>query len=248
MNILLLDIETAPSVAHVWGLFQQNIGITQVVKPGYTLCFAAKWYGRRGVEQGSCAEGDHLGMLRKVHALLDKADIVVHYNGRKFDIPTLNREFVKHGLKPPRPYQQVDLLQVVRRQFRFASNKLDFVAQQLGLGRKHHHKGHQLWVDCMAGDQEAWKEMLAYNKQDVRLTEKLYDKLKPWIVQHPNLAVISGKEGDVCPTCTGNAPWTKKYIYTGAGEYRLHRCEVCHTYSRGRKRQLKPITLTQVRT
>ncbi len=29
-KILVLDIETAPIVAHVWGLFDQNIGLNQI--------------------------------------------------------------------------------------------------------------------------------------------------------------------------------------------------------------------------
>ena len=33
-------------------------------------------------------------MVSRVHGLLDDADVVCHYNGKKFDIPTLNREFL----------------------------------------------------------------------------------------------------------------------------------------------------------
>ena len=43
MRILYLDIETAPNEGKFWGLFKQNIGTNQITKPGYTLCFAAKW-------------------------------------------------------------------------------------------------------------------------------------------------------------------------------------------------------------
>ena len=84
-------------------------------------------------------------MPKGIHGLLNDADAVVHYNGTKFDIPTLNKEFLLHSFNPPSPYKQIDLLRVVRSNFRFPSNKLDYVAQRLNLGKKHEHEGHELW-------------------------------------------------------------------------------------------------------
>ncbi len=75
-------------------------------------------------------------MLDSVHKLLDEADAIVHYNGSRFDIPILHKEFLLAGMPPPAPAKQIDLLQVARRQFRFVSNKLDYVSQALGLGSK----------------------------------------------------------------------------------------------------------------
>ena len=46
MKTLTLDIETAPQVAHVWGLWQQNVGLPQLLESGYVMCFAAKWEDR----------------------------------------------------------------------------------------------------------------------------------------------------------------------------------------------------------
>ena len=43
MKILLLDIESSPNTAHVWGLWQQNVGIKQIMESSYVLCWAAKW-------------------------------------------------------------------------------------------------------------------------------------------------------------------------------------------------------------
>ena len=41
-KILLLDIEMAPNVAHVWGIWDQNIGINQLQESSYVMCYAAK--------------------------------------------------------------------------------------------------------------------------------------------------------------------------------------------------------------
>ena len=45
MRILLVDIETSPTSAAVWGLYGVNISINQIIKPGRTLCAAMKWLG-----------------------------------------------------------------------------------------------------------------------------------------------------------------------------------------------------------
>ena len=70
-------------------------------------------------------------MLEGIHKLLDEADAVIHYNGKRFDIPSLNKEFLLNGMFPPAPFKEIDLLTVARGRFRFVSNKLDYVAQQL---------------------------------------------------------------------------------------------------------------------
>ena len=134
MKILLLDIESSPNVAHVWGLWQQNVGINQLMESSYVLCWAAKWLGEDEIIFDSVHQSKPKKMLKGIYDLLNAADAVIHYNGTKFDIPTLNKEFLLHHYAPPSPYKQIDLLRVARSQFRFPSNKLDYVAQRLGLG------------------------------------------------------------------------------------------------------------------
>lgn len=103
------------------------------------------------------------------------------------------------GFKPPAPYKQIDLLQVVKSNFKFPSNKLDYISQRLGLGQKVEHEGMALWTKCMKGDKAAWQRMEEYNIQDVVLLEDLYKRILPWIKNHPNMNVY--KDGPICPTC-----------------------------------------------
>ena len=158
MRILLLDIESSPNTAHVWGLWQQNVSLNQLMESSYVLCYAAKWLGEKEMFFDSVHQSKPKKMLKGIHGLLNDADAVIHYNGSKFDIPTLNKEFLLHSFNPPSPYKQIDLLRTVRSNFRFPSNKLDYVAQRLGLGKKQEHEGHELWVKCMNGDKDAWKD------------------------------------------------------------------------------------------
>lgn len=231
MKILLLDIETAPNQCFTWGLFKQNVSIDQIMKPGYTLCWAAKWLGEEEVMFDSVYQSTPKQMLRRVHKLMEEADAIVHYNGKKFDIPVLHKEFVLKGLPRPTPHADIDLLSTVRRQFRLASNKLDFVAQQLGLGEKVKHRGFRLWLGCMEGDAESWAEMEEYNRQDVVLLESLYWKLLPWIKGHPNMSVYH--HAKVCPHCGSDRVKKNGVERTRAGEYQRYKCTDCKTPIRG---------------
>lgn len=170
-------------------------------------------------------------MLKRIHKLLDEADAVVHYNGSKFDIPTLNKEFLLYGMLPPSPVKQIDLLKTTRSQFKFPSNKLDYIAQALGLGQKSKHTGHQLWIDCMNNDPSAWAIMEEYNINDVVLLERVYDVLKPWIKGHPNVAVHDDTPM-ACPTCGGHHYQRRGYAITRAGKYTRYQCRDCGTWFR----------------
>ena len=173
-------------------------------------------------------------MVRSVHKLLDDADAVCHFNGKKFDIPTLNKEFLLHGMAPPSPFKHIDLLQTCRQQFKFASNKLDYVAQALGEGAKVEHKGMELWRGCMGGDAASWRVMESYNRHDVRLTERLYERLKPWIKNHPNHAVYAETGDACCPNCASTKMQARGRQFNNTIAYKRWQCRDCGKWSRSR--------------
>jgi predicted RNA-binding Zn-ribbon protein involved in translation (DUF1610 family) len=233
MNILFLDIESSPNTAHVWGLFKQNIGINQLLDSSYVLCWAAKWYGEKEIHFDSVYQSSSRKMLRGIHKLLEKAEAVVHYNGTRFDIPTLNKEFVLHGMKPPAPYNQIDLLKVARNKFRFPSNRLDYVADALGEGKKTPGIGHELWIRCMNNDPDAWEMMEEYNKNDVILLERVYERFKPWIKGHANFSLF--RENLVCPNCASEVVTKRGFAYTSTQKYQRYVCGECGNWFRGGK-------------
>lgn len=232
MKLLQLDIETAPNVVYVWGLYDQNISTTQIIASGYTLCYAAKWYGDDEVHFDSVRKSGMKRMLSGIHKLLNEADAVIHYNGRSFDIPTLNKEFLIHGLPPPAPYKQIDLYRVVKAEFRFPSKKLDYIAKELGFDGKEQHKGQAMWTGCMNGDAESWAEMEKYNRGDVRELERLYERLRPWIRSHPNAGVYDEPGLPVCPNCGSGRLERRGFAFTAIGKYARHVCKACGKWSR----------------
>lgn len=236
MRVLFLDIETAPNLVYAWGLWRQNIAINQIVEPSHVMCWSAKWLGEKEIMFASREGGKTKEMLAKIWDLLNEADVVVTYNGKSFDVPRLNNEFKKHGFAPPSPYQQVDLYRVIRSVFDLPSNKLEYVVRYFNIGHKVKTAGMELWVGCMNGDKKCWAKMESYNKGDVKLTERLYKEILPWIKGHPNHGLFMGAE-IVCPNCGSTSVQKRGLSISGANIYQRYQCmeKSCGKWSRGKK-------------
>lgn len=230
MKILTLDIETSPHKGFHFGLFNQNFSLGQIEQWTEVLCFASKWYGNPEVEFYSNFHNGHDYMVNQAHRLLSEADVLVTYNGKSFDAKHLNREFELARLGPPAPYQHVDLYLVNKSQFRFGSTKLDHFAQELGIGEKKHTGGFQLWIDCMNGDISAWSRMREYNMQDVVLTEQVFDRIRPWIPNAPNVNLYEGTS-HLCPRCGSEDLERRGFRYTSIAKYQRLRCRDCLGWS-----------------
>lgn len=232
-RILLLDIETAPNRAFVWGTWKQNINPDWIDANGYVLCWTAKWLGEDESQFLRLKNKNHKALLYPIHKMLHEASAVIHYNGTDFDIPTLNKEFLTHGLTPPSPYKQIDLLRTMREKFRFPNNKLDYICKTLSIGEKLRHEGPQLWLDCMKDEPKAWEKMESYNRRDVDILERLYRRLLPWIKNHPNRAAMSGFEA--CPSCESTNFKRDGTYLANQLKYERYRCSECGTWFRGTK-------------
>lgn len=236
MKILFLDVEVSPTIATVWGLFNQNISINQLLGNSTVLSWAAKWQGDKEVMYDSLYESSNRTMMKSLYRLVNKADVIVGYNLDSFDMKIINKELILLDLLPPTPYKTVDLLKVVRKRFRFTSNKLDYVVQMFKLGKKTKHQGHELWLSCMnkssADYDEAWEKMIEYNCQDVVLTEALYERIKGWIPNHPSYSVETNSH--VCPNCGSSHLQKRGKSITAALSYQRFQCQDCGAWSRSK--------------
>ena len=188
------------------------------------MCWAAKWLGKNKVYFKSWHDDDH---ITKIWEMIDKADAIIHYNGVAFDMKHLNREFLLSGLGPPSKYQNIDLLKEMRKNFKFASNKLEWTSIQLGYEGKVQNRGMQLWLDCLNDDASAWREMKKYNVQDVRLLEDVYHDLRPWIVNHPNYALYLKADRPTCRNCGSGKVKENGYERTSVKTYKRYKCLNC---------------------
>ncbi len=236
-KILYFDIENAPNVTYTWGIYEQNV--LSVTKEWYIISFAYKWNeGSVNVlalphfELYKTDPTDDKELVKKLWELFDEADIIVAHNGDAFDIKKANARFLFHGLPPPQPYKTIDTLKVARKYFKLNSNKLDDLGKYLKVGRKLEHTGFSLWEGCLNGDEKSWRLMCLYNKRDVDLLYKVYDKLKGWMANHPNVNIYND-ELNKCPVCGSHKLQKRGFGYTKLGRYQRYQCTECGAWSRG---------------
>lgn len=240
-KVLILDIETSPIKAFVWKLWKENVGLPQIISDWIMLTWACKWLGSDIIlsdrlTSDEVKREDDKRIVKKLWSLLDEADIVIAHNGNSFDLPRIQTRFILHGLIPPSPYKQIDTKIVAKNQFGFTSNKLQHLANKLGIEGKY-DTDFELWVKCLDGDEESLEYMEFYNKHDVEILEKVYLRLRPYIKGHPNIDIYYDDVLPHCPICGSHNvifELDKKY-YTQSLQYQTYRCQDCGGISRAKK-------------
>ena len=242
-NILLFDLETAPYLGYTWGKYDQTVLTYEEER--FLLCFAWKWLGQKSIHSLSLPQFRTYGLdkhndeklVKSMHALFQRADIIIGHNARSFDCKVANAMFVRHHLPPPSDYKVVDTKEVAKRHFRFSCNKLDDIAQYLRIGKKHPTTGINLWLQCMLGNRKAWKRMIRYNKNDVILLEHVYLRMRPYMDRHPNYNVLIGRAA-VCPNCGGKTMYKRGYYITRLCRAQKYQCQTCGAWSHGRPQRI----------
>lgn len=176
-SVLSIDIERSPMLVRTWGLFNQNIGIGQIVEHSAMISWAAVSLGDEANPTfRSVYHNTKTKMLNDLWDVLDGADVLITYNGLGFDKKHMMTELLKAGLTRPSKWRDIDLLPFTRRHFKFDSNKLDFVSQALKIGKKlDYGTSHiDLLAGCERGDEDAMQMLRAYNIQDSLLNLELY--------------------------------------------------------------------------
>lgn len=246
-RVLVFDIETAPMLAYVWGLHEQNVALNQLHSDWHVMAWAAKWLGEDKViykdQRGAPEISDDKELLKPLWALLDEADIVITQNGKSFDSKRLNARFIMHGMKPPKPYKHIDTYLLVRGVADFTSNKLEYLTDKLCKKyKKLSHKefpGMELWKACLKGNRKAWDCMKRYNIHDVLSTEEFYGKIKAWAPQLMPKPFTTNGDPTKCDTCGKNGLLSRwGWSYTRTTKTQRMQCKGCGAWMMGQREKL----------
>ena len=237
-RIILWDVETTHNVVAAFQLRDNDyIPHQNILRERYIVCAAWKTFGTQRVHSVSTLDDpkrfkenphDDRHVIQTLHRVLSDADVLVAHNGDQFDLKMVEGRILIHGMEPLPPKATVDTLKVARRRFRLNCNRLDYLGQILGLGRKKETKP-GLWLDVLQGDPTAIKTMLRYNRQDVLLLEQVFLKLRPYVAHHVNREMF----GDIgCPRC-GSLKVQSRGVYRAITRtYQRFVCLACQGWFR----------------
>lgn len=237
-KVLLYDLEVSPLRIRAFGEWQTDA--IKVEQYSYVYCFSYKWLGESEVHTVALQDfsarykddpTDDYNVVKKLWDLRSQAQVTVAHNEDGFDRQVGNARFLVHDMGPPAPSRTVDTLKIARKHFKFSSNKLDRLGQQLKIGRKTEQGYGQLWEGYEANKEVSVKKMIEYCEQDVELLEKLYLRCMPFITNHPNMAMLVEDE-DACPKCGHPYMDDISFYSTNTQTYVLSQCKQCKGWAR----------------
>lgn len=236
-KIMVFDLEISPLLAYTFEAYESNaqkiektyqiISFAYSINNGPIKVKALPDY--KGYKPG-VSNLDDKKLVHELYEVMEGVDMVVGHNIKKFDMKHAKGRFIYHGLQPLKKLMVEDTLFMAKKYFKFPKNNLDYLCEQLGIGTKTVQKYGDLIWGCIDGDKKSWNLLKKYNKVDVEINQKLYDKLSPWHETHSNLNLIK-RGGQLCKVCLANGRpgndirrggtvWTKTF------GRQLYRCNV----------------------
>ena len=232
---LFFDIETSPNIGLFWEAgYKKNITTDNIIRERAIICICYKWEDEKEVYalQWDAKQNDKR-MLEQFIAVANTANELVGHNGDKFDLAWIRTRCLFHGIDMFPTYQTIDTLKVARSKFRFQSNRLNYIAEFLGLGGKIKTE-FNLWKDILLNkDKVAMEKMIKYCKKDVSLLEEVYKLLGNHIAPKTHYGVVFGQDRGSCPECGagGKNLIKNNTVVTATGLTRIqYKCKVCNKF------------------
>jgi uncharacterized protein YprB with RNaseH-like and TPR domain len=226
---LFFDIETSPNIGFFWESGHEiSVESHNIIHERAIICIGYKWAGEKRIY---CPTWDtrqnDKRLLKEFLAVFNEADEVVAHNGDRFDIPWIRTRCLIHGLPMMPNPKSIDTLKYARSKFNFNSNRLDYLAQYMGLGGKL-PTGFDLWKGVVLRKSEsALAKMVRYCKRDVLLLEKVWDRMNSYVPAKSH----AGKEPHHCPECGENSAIVSKTRTSAAGYKQVQMvCKNCGKY------------------
>ena len=229
---LFYDIETSYNIVKAWRIgYNINLNMDDIIQERAIITIAYKWGGEEDVTVLSWDKGCDKKIIEDFVKVMAEADELVGHNVDRYDTKFIMARALKHNISVLPKYQSTDTLKLAKKHFMLNSNKLDYIAQYLGIGHKTKHRGLSMWDDIiLRNDPQALEEMIEYNVQDVFLTEQVYHKLMEYSLPKINHASKQTGDKHTCPQCgSDHAELHKTYISGTGTKTRLMNCLNCST-------------------
>ena len=227
---LFFDIETSPNVVYSWRI-GYNLTLTpdNIIDERKIICISYKWEDSDKIyslkwDKNQCDKQMLIDFIEQAN----QADELIAHNGDRFDIKWIRTRCIFHRIPMFPQYKTLDTLKKAKNGFNFNSNKLDYIAQFLGVGAKVKHSGFDMWKKVMKNDPEAMDEMVNYCEGDIIVLEDVYFTMQNYIKTNTHNGVINNNLKYSCPSCGSEYSELIKNNVTAMGTIkRLMECNDC---------------------
>ena len=227
---LFFDIETSPNIGLFWESgYKKNIDHSNIIKERAIICICWKWEDSKEVfEVHWDAKQSDKALLEKFVKVANDADELVGHNGDKFDLAWIRTRCLYHNIDMFPKYTTIDTLKVARQKFKFNSNKLNYIADFLGIGQKIKTE-FGLWKDIVLHkDTKAMDAMIKYCKKDVVLLEQVFKALNSHILAKTHYGVRFNQDRGSCPECGSDNLLRGRMMVSASGVKKIQfRCGTC---------------------
>jgi DNA polymerase elongation subunit (family B) len=227
---LFFDIEVSANLALIWQTgYKLNVGPESIIKERAIICICYKWEDSKEIHslQWDYKQNDKR-MLEAFINVINEADEAIGHNGDRFDLSWIRTRCLFHGIDMFPKYTTIDTLKIARQKFKFNSNKLNYIADFLGIGEKI-KTDYSLWKNIMLHkDPKAMADMIKYCKKDVILLEKVYKELSKHIENRTHYGVIFGQDRGSCQECGSNELRIQNRRILASGIKKImYKCNIC---------------------
>lgn len=227
---LFYDIETSQYEVRSFRIgYKLNLGYQNVRKLAKIICISWGWEGDNKIhnlkwDKDMCDKK----MLEKFIPILNSADEIVAHNGDRFDIKWIRTRALFHKIPMKNKYRSLDTLKKAKQNFNFPNNRLDTIAQFLGVGAKVEHEGIKMWDKVQDGDKHYLKEMVKYCDGDIVVLQDVYFAMQSYITHNTHVGANNGNLKASCASCGSEDISLVKNNFTALGTIKREvECNTC---------------------
>ncbi len=208
---------------------------------GNMLAFGYKWQGEKEGHVLSLLDSNpicnHCGLveavsdkklIRAAAKVLEQADLVVSWFGKGFDWKFLNTRVLDARLKPLPPTPHIDLYFTAKHHLKLSSNRLASVQDFLQLPTAKTTLKKRVWRRAQAGHVASIKYIVDHCEKDVSVLQEAYDRLKPYVRQHPVVKLLTDRECKI----DGGRMGSKGIVWQGGKQLRRLKCNKCGAWGK----------------
>jgi RNase H-like protein len=230
---LYFDIETSPNQVFSWNI-GYNLTLTHdnIIKERAIICICYKWEHEDKVHYLKWDKGDDKKLVQDFADIINSCDEAIGHNSDRYDTKWVRTRALFHRIPMQPKIQSIDTLKLSKSGFRFNSNRLDYISQFLGFGKKMDTGGFGLWKEIVLNNNtKAMSTMIEYCKKDVILLEKVHKALDNYTPHKIHKGVFEGKHKCSCPGCGSSNVVSNGNRITAAGtKFKKMQCLNCGKY------------------